>query len=565
MNAENIAIGYVRQSDKDSSANSIASQKRRVESYCETYKLQLLQIFVDDGKSGWTFDRPGFKDLERYCKQNPKVRYLIVPHFDRFSRTDPIDAMAKERHFREKLGIKVLQITEPPDIDTNDPIFGLIRFIQAFSSNQERRRIVERAIHGMYDRLSQGYYCGMAPYGYVNQRDMNGESIIAINEVQAIAVRAMFKAHADGALYPQILKIGRDHGWKNKGNGSVQRLLSNPLYAGMVRVPAYKGKPSVIVKAKHPPIVSEGAYWRSQELLGKGQHYVKHLKDEVFLRGILRCNQCGRLMTAGNSKGKYKYYWYYLCVDHKENFSAIKCHDQFQEILANLSLQGKALAYIKAKTSEKIRLYLRDKDRNLVTAKAQLSNTMETIAYTQERYLTQPDISKDVYKKVMTTLKVQESNLQAKVAELSFSAQEIWDKHSFILSNIEDLQQTFNRFSIVHKQRFIRRVFDNSLSYADGSYRTPFINNLFSHNLVSLNEKGLLLIEQPIRKIGESLHCARDEIRTHTPVKALPPQSSASTNFATHALRIFPVRGCKCRDFLEFSPFSIQRPTTSTP
>ena len=28
---------------------------------------------------------------------------------------------------------------------------------------------------------------------------------------------------------------------------------------------------------------------------------------------------------------------------------------------------------------------------------------------------------------------------------------------------------------------------------------------------------------------------ARDEIRTHTPFRALPPQSSASTNFATHA------------------------------
>jgi hypothetical protein len=29
--------------------------------------------------------------------------------------------------------------------------------------------------------------------------------------------------------------------------------------------------------------------------------------------------------------------------------------------------------------------------------------------------------------------------------------------------------------------------------------------------------------------------CAEEEIRTPTPVKALPPQSSASTNFATSA------------------------------
>jgi hypothetical protein len=34
--------------------------------------------------------------------------------------------------------------------------------------------------------------------------------------------------------------------------------------------------------------------------------------------------------------------------------------------------------------------------------------------------------------------------------------------------------------------------------------------------------------------------CAQDWIRTSTPLRALPPQSSASTNFATWALR-----GCK--------------------
>ena len=33
----------------------------------------------------------------------------------------------------------------------------------------------------------------------------------------------------------------------------------------------------------------------------------------------------------------------------------------------------------------------------------------------------------------------------------------------------------------------------------------------------------------------EEIPSARDEIRTHTPFRALPPQSSASTNFATHA------------------------------
>ena len=45
---------------------------------------------------------------------------------------------------------------------------------------------------------------------------------------------------------------------------------------------------------------------------------------------------------------------------------------------------------------------------------------------------------------------------------------------------------------------------------------------------------------------------ARDEIRTHTPFRALPPQSSASTNFATHAYpggELNPYFRCGKQDF----------------
>ena len=55
-------------------------------------------------------------------------------------------------------------------------------------------------------------------------------------------------------------------------------------------------------------------------------------------------------------------------------------------------------------------------------------------------------------------------------------------------------------------------------------------------NLTNGDKKGLVnqLFTRPLS--------ARDEIRTHTPFRALPPQSSASTNFATHA-------GEKCQNF----------------
>jgi site-specific DNA recombinase len=513
------AIGYARQSDKDSSANSIGSQCRRVETFCEANKLTLIKTFIDDGKSGWTFDRPGFIELEKFCKANPQVKFLIVPHFDRFSRTDPIDAMAKERYFRDKLGVKVLQVTESVDMDTGDPTFALIRFIQAFTSNQERKRIVERALHGMYDRLSQGYYCSLAPFGYENARDALGGKVIVINEKQALAVRVMFKAYLDGTPFPTILKMGAELGYRNKGNGAIQRLLRNPTYAGLVKVPAYKGKPSYIRKGHHAPIVSEEVYYRAQELLNLGQKYVKHLKEEVFLRGVLKCNECGRIMTAGNSKGEFRYYWYYLCVDHKKNYSAIKIHKQFEEMLDCFTYKGKALNYIKSESSRKIRAFLETRGRNIEGVQRQLRRVQDTVAATEEKYLRQPDISQAVYNKVMTSLKVEETGLQKQLAELHCDGQVYWDKYDLIMKSIEDVPATFNSFSITHKQRFVRVAFDNSLSYRDGVYRTAFLHSLFRHNELIMREKRLLFVEQPVRKIEDFLKSARDAHDTRSDIQ----------------------------------------------
>ena len=137
-------VAYCRLSDKDSSTNSIANQQRKIEEYCNFYNLKLVKTFTDNGKSGWTFDRPAFKELELYCKQNKSVKYLVVSHFDRFSRTDPIDAMAKERYLRDKLQLKVVQVSEPPNIDTSNQSYLIIRFMTAFASNEERNRIVDR-------------------------------------------------------------------------------------------------------------------------------------------------------------------------------------------------------------------------------------------------------------------------------------------------------------------------------------------------------------------------------------------------------------------------------------
>ena len=45
------------------------------------------------------------------------------------------------------------------------------------------------------------------------------------------------------------------------------------------------------------------------------------------------------------------------------------------------------------------------------------------------------------------------------------------------------------------RQQLIRMVFDNSLYYYNNAFRTLFIEPIFSHNVMKMNEEGLLIYE----------------------------------------------------------------------
>ena len=360
------AVGYARLSDKDERSNSIKSQCKRIEDYCVSNNLQLLNIFVDDGRSGWTFDRPGFIELEKFCKSNKSVELLVIPHFDRFSRTDPIDAMVKERYFRDKLNVKVLQVSEPVDLDTNNPTYLIVRFMQAFASNEERNRIVDRTITGMRYSLSQGRYCTTAPLGYRNARDEAGRPLLIIDEEKAILIRNIFKWYLAGHSIEEVKQKAKQQGFNRSGNSAIQRILANSIYASLVKVPAYKGQPEKLVKGLHVAIISENDYWTVQEKIsGKSKRF--HRREDVPLRGVLKCH-CGRHLTAAPSKSHTgKFYWYYFCESHRKvNLSANKLHKQFEAILDELTLSENEAALMKAAVTKRVETFINNKTKELM-------------------------------------------------------------------------------------------------------------------------------------------------------------------------------------------------------
>jgi len=471
------AVAYARLSDKDSSANSINNQVRRIQEYCNYHKLTLSKTFIDDGKSGWTFDRPAFKDLESYCKLNKEVKYLIVTHFDRFSRTDPVDAMVKERYFKEKLNIKVIQISEPPDLDTSNQTYLMVRFMTAFASNEERNRIVDRVKNGIIYSLMQGRYCSMAPYGYKNSRDENNKPLLVIDEERVSHIKTIFKRFYLGDSQEEIKRLIKPKGFKNSSTSAITRILTNPVYAGLVNVPSFKDKAATVVKGLHQPIITEEVYWQVQTRFAEKYSTIVK-RDEVPLRGIIRC-ECGKLMTAAPSKGKFKYYWYYYCKIHrKNNYSANKLHSLFENIIDTLSINKEDAEIITQGLTAKVNETIGSKTKEIMKLNLSIQKTKDTIAAIEERYLL-GGVGEQSFKKLISEKRNLLIDLECRKDALNIDATDYFDKMKTVLNKMQDLKTQWLNFDLATKQKFCLLVFGRNIVYTGESVRTQFLHPMF--------------------------------------------------------------------------------------
>jgi site-specific DNA recombinase len=487
------ALGYCRISDKDQSVYSIDSQKRTITEYCKRNNLNLVEIFTDEGESSYTFDRPDWEKLEAHLKKKKDIQYLIVYDLDRFSR-NLAEALVKIKELQNKYDVKVLATTDSIDTDFADPSVFMMRAFKLMMAEGELHRIRQRTKSGMHQAALSGRYVSRAPWGFINTRDAEGKPLLIIDEERAIAIRLIFKEYNRGKGIEEIKKIITPLGFKLSGNSAIQHILSNPLYAGLIRVPAHKGNPETIQRAVHRGIVSEGEYWSAQEKLS-AKKSTRQKNEEVPLRGVVRCHLCGNHMTAGNSKGRQKYYWYYLCPTHRKGFPAGDMHRKMNRILDLLSFDEETIERFKKDISENIKIHIGERSEIIARTTKYLRGVQDKISHAEEKHLLEP-VSQATYNRVINKLRSQQVELERRLLELDLDEDQYWDQVKRLLPKLHDIRGTIESLDLVSQQAFIRLVFNDSYMYDGEVYRTTFLDPLFAHNALVLKEEGLLVIEQ---------------------------------------------------------------------
>lgn len=498
------AIGYARISTKDQSHYSIEAQEQAIRSHCAKQGWELIAMNVDDGQSAKNFDRANWKELERFIKKNHKyVDYLVVMKYDRFSR-NVSEALAKLDVFENTYKLRVISVNEPIALPPDSPFFFRFRVDMLVHAEMELRILKDRTVGGMRQAARNGRHTHTAPFGYKNARDEQGKPILEVVPEDAELVVQAYDMFLNGITIAEIQRRLQPKGLKRTGNSAMRRLLSNPVYTGLIYVPAYRDEPEEYVESLSPAIVERTTWYRVQAALQGKNKFRTVYNDEVPLRGAVSCH-CGRPLTAGNSKGRSRYYWYYKCNTHKEiNLKADVLHNQFEAILSHLSLSDREIKYLADILATAVDDRLKAATDKIKALKKKIQETDEHIERLEERYIKgHGALDADTYIKWRGRFFSERNEYEDELAKLNTPVESTWTRYREQLARLNDLNYIYSKCDITQKQHFIKLVFNNKLYYADGSYRTTFIEPMFALKAAPLQAKGLLIVEQPVKNFRE--------------------------------------------------------------
>lgn len=348
QNNKDYIVGmYVRLSRDDERAGeslSIENQKAILGEYIEKQGWTLHDIYVDDGISGTTFERPGVKRLLEDAKQGV-INTILVKDMSRFGRNYILVGQYLDYVF-PAFGIRFVALSDNIDTEQKDsaamdmmPITNVFNEWWAASTSKKMRIVKAKNAANGKNGMSH------PPYGYTIGKDE--KRTLQVNEEVAPIVRRIFEMRASGMTPGKIADIlnaekvltPNDYRLSKTGvtsmpaswhlwNTSVLRtLLDNPAYIGNLAqhrttTISYKNhkwqrRPKedwIVIENAHEPIISKELWDRVKEVEASVSHG-KHTKRGYMhpLSGLMFCADCGQKMRLGWNMPKDIPYFNFNC------------------------------------------------------------------------------------------------------------------------------------------------------------------------------------------------------------------------------------------------------------
>lgn len=317
---------YCRLSQEDElkgDSNSIQNQRAILEKYAKDNGFENIEVFVDDGYSGVSFNRPDFQRLLEMMEQG-KVATLITKDLSRLGRNYIEVGQYTEMLF-PRWEVRYIAINDNFDSLYNEgnelaPFKNLFNEWYARDTSKKTRAVVKA-------KAERGERVGtVVPYGYKKDPDVKGH--LLVNEDTAPVVRLIFSLCAEGKGPKVIANILREkqilkptayryqtsgkygattdtediYGWNDR---TVAGILDNEIYLGhtincRTTVVSYKDKRKKDVPESewyrfentHEAIIDK-ATWDIVRKVREGKRRRTNMGEVDKYSGLLFCADCG--------------------------------------------------------------------------------------------------------------------------------------------------------------------------------------------------------------------------------------------------------------------------------
>jgi DNA invertase Pin-like site-specific DNA recombinase len=226
-----------------------------------------------------------------------KFDVVLVFHTSRFARNQ-VEARRYKQLLRERLGIRVVSVTQPMGEDHTDPSAFLAESIHEMFDEYYSVSLSFWTRSGLREKARQGHLVGSLPWGYVHDPSTK---IAARHPERAPLVLTLFERYATGQESDRTLaawlnvKGARSARGRLFSKDTVREMLCNAAYAGYVSGLRDKSR---AIKGLHEPIVSDELFDRVQEVRSWRTRVVKpgRPSEEYLLRKLIHCERCGARM-----------------------------------------------------------------------------------------------------------------------------------------------------------------------------------------------------------------------------------------------------------------------------
>ena len=297
------AVAYIRESTEEQGQGfSPDAQREGVRRFAPENDLVVIGEYCDF-HSGWRKSeaRPEFQRLMADAAAG-KFDVVLVYHTSRFARNQ-VEARCYKQLLRERLGIRVISVTQPMGEDPSDPSAFLAESIHEMFDEYYSVSLSFWTRSGLREKARQGHLVGSLPWGYVR----DAESKLAVPDPErAPLVLQLFERYSTGQESDRSLsawlnaKGARTARGRLFGKDTVREMLCNAAYCGYVSGLRDKSR---AIRGLHEAIVPEELFDRVQEVRRWRTTVVKpgRPSEEYLLRKLVHCERCGARMHGCRS------------------------------------------------------------------------------------------------------------------------------------------------------------------------------------------------------------------------------------------------------------------------